>query len=643
MKDGSDAEEARAFVGRDGALALLARLLAADSPAAVAFVHGPGGIGKSMLLREFARRAEAAGRCVWRVEGRDRDTAPDRLQDALHALAGAGGGVVLLDTYEQVPALGADLRAELAAAGARLVIAGRRPPDGAWLQDGWSEALLTLRLAPLADADALELVQRRGLDDAHAAARVAAWAEGSPLALAVAADALLAGQTLDLDRLDADAMLATTLLQRLAGDELHGQDREVIAVAAIARAVDARLLAAVLPGIDGDHAEAWLRSLSFAEPLGVRVTLHERVRKAVRGGLLASDPEHEHELRRRIADQLYWRAVLGEARLSADLAELIDDETIRWGLAPPPLAYRAAPVATGDERQLAARLDAGGTAWWRSVRRWFEHGRDNVTIVRDAAGLIAGFGIWATLAFAPAWVDEDAILGPWLADARKRSPAGDVLLLRDSFDLSGRTDAHSPVVAVGNHAIIMRSGLANPRYAYAPLAPGDSAGEEFLDAMGYSHVPELDARDGEREVRCYLNDWGPGGVMGVIRDFVYRDLGLPPGPTLTRGALAAETVRDALRCFHEPGSLAASPLARGGSVEERAASVRRLLRNATAASFGDSVEERLQRATVERGYLDPDGGHSRAQLELHVGRTTYFRRLADASARVSDYVLASRL
>jgi hypothetical protein len=635
---GKDAREARSFVGRDSALAVLARLLEPDATAAVVFVHGPGGIGKSALLREFARRAVQAGRRVWQVEGRDRDAAPERLQEALRAIARTEGGVLVLDTYDQVPALGAVLREALAGPGARLVIAGRRPPEPEWQSD----ALLTLPLAPLVAAEACELVKRRGLDDPHAVARVAAWADGSPLALAVAADALLAGQTLDLDRLDADAMLATTLLRRLAGEELEGHDREVIAVAAIARAVDARLLAAVLPGIDGDHAEEWLRSLSFAEPLGTRVTLHERVRKAVRGGLLASDPEHEHDLRRRIADQVYARAALGEPRLSADLAELIDDEAIRWGLAPPPLAYRAAAVAPGDEQQLAERLHATGTAWWGRVRRWFEHGRDNVTIVRDAAGAVAGFGIWATLALAPAWADDDSVLGPWLADARRRAPAGDALLLRDSFDLSGSTDARSPVVTLGNHAIILRSGLANPRYMYAPLPPDDPVGQEFLRAMGYAHMPELDVGDGERQVLCYVNDMGPGGVMGTIRDLVYRDLGLPPAPALTPDALAAETVRDALRCFHEPGTLAASPLARGGTVEERAASVRRLLRQATAAAFGDSADERLQRAVVERGYLDPDGGHTRAHLELHLGRTTYFRRLADASARVSDYVLASR-
>jgi AAA+ ATPase superfamily predicted ATPase len=44
-------EDARRFVGRERELGVLESLLADDPPAAVAFVHGAAGIGKSALLR----------------------------------------------------------------------------------------------------------------------------------------------------------------------------------------------------------------------------------------------------------------------------------------------------------------------------------------------------------------------------------------------------------------------------------------------------------------------------------------------------------------------------------------------------------------------------------------------------------------
>jgi hypothetical protein len=177
---------------------------------------------------------------------------------------------------------------------------------------------------------------------------------------------------------------------------------------------------------------------------------------------------------------------------------------------------------------------------------------------------------------------------------------------------------------------------------YAGL-PDDRDAQEFVRSVGYRHVPELDVQDGERAVRCFVCDLGPGGTIGILRDAVYRDLGLSPPPHVPPDQLAATIVRDALRAFRTPGALATSPLARGTRVDERAASMRRLLLGAVDRAFGDSADERLQRAVIQRGYLDPDGGHSVAQLELHLARSAYFRRLADASARVGEYVRSANL
>jgi putative protein kinase ArgK-like GTPase of G3E family len=80
-------QDARRFVGRERELGLLEAMLVDDPPASVAFVHGEGGIGKSALLRELARRAARHGRRARLIEGRDLDPVPGALE---HALAGAG-------------------------------------------------------------------------------------------------------------------------------------------------------------------------------------------------------------------------------------------------------------------------------------------------------------------------------------------------------------------------------------------------------------------------------------------------------------------------------------------------------------------------------------------------------------------------
>ncbi|MEU8615833.1 ATP-binding protein, partial [Actinoplanes sp. NPDC048791] len=77
------AARAEALVGRDAERAVLDRMLsgAADAPL-VAYLHGPGGIGKSWLLRHAGRQAEPAGRRVVSIDARYLDADPRRLAEA---------------------------------------------------------------------------------------------------------------------------------------------------------------------------------------------------------------------------------------------------------------------------------------------------------------------------------------------------------------------------------------------------------------------------------------------------------------------------------------------------------------------------------------------------------------------------------
>jgi hypothetical protein len=632
--------EQQGLVGRERVLAALELWLGTRGEPPVLFLHAPGGIGKSALVRALASRAAARGFEVVALDGRSPDAVADELQDAL--ADPVADRLVILDSVEQAPAFEALVR-ELVepASDARVLLAGREPPGAEWRQRGWEHRLRAVSLEPLAPEAARSLVARRGLDAPGAVEQVVAFAGGSPLALSFATDAVISGQAIALERLDADALLGGALLDRVSSGRESLRDPEVIAVAAIARAVDARMLAAVLPGTDGDRAEALLRELSFAERLGTRVTLHERVRKAVHSTLLAEDPTHENELRRRLADHIHARLALGEKHLSLDLTELIADEAVRWGLAPPPTAYYPSRPAPGDDERIAARLNATGTEWWSGMRRWFEEAPDQVGVIRNADGEIEAVAVWVTPATAPDWAGDDAVIGPWIAHAEANELGPDVCFLREGFDFGPAGTQPSPAISAGNQFVMQRIGVANLRYGYVGVAPDDADMLGFVAAMGYVEHPELDAVDGERRVRCAIRDYGPPGALGFLRDVVYHDLGLPPPQSGAATELAAETVRDALRCFHRPARLAASPLARGGTIEQRAASVRRLLRESVEATFGDSASERLLYAVIERGYLDPHAGHGRAQVELHVSRTTYFRQLGEASDRVAEHVLAT--
>ena len=71
------------FVGREPELEFFDSLFVEEPTHQVVLVHGPGGIGKSTLLREVARRAEKRGYRPTLVEGRELAPVPGEIENAL--------------------------------------------------------------------------------------------------------------------------------------------------------------------------------------------------------------------------------------------------------------------------------------------------------------------------------------------------------------------------------------------------------------------------------------------------------------------------------------------------------------------------------------------------------------------------------
>ncbi len=642
------------FVGRATELAFFDSLLVEDPPANVVLVHGPGGIGKSTLLREVARRAREHGRSPRLVDARELAPVPGQIEHALHGVDADTLPLVMFDTWERMTAAGTFLRSRLLPSlpdRSLVILAGRTAPEPEWFQGGWEQVTVEYELRPLARAEALSLLEARGIEDQELQGELFAWSRGSPLALTLAADAVQAGGSWNPQRIEDRPELVRALIRHLAHTELDGGNFDVMAVAALARATTRPLLEEVLPDVDAAAAEEWLRSRSFAEQTNIGVTLHDIVRKAVRADLKLRDPERERELRRRIADHLHARALSGETRLLTDLAELVDNPAIRWGFgAEGSVEYRVDDVRPEDFDAASERvkLRPGGEAWWEGAREIFEEAPECVVIARDRADKLAGICIFTTPHTAPPAVERDPRLSGWLAHAREHYPDGNVLLWRDSLDLSrdAKGDLGSRVLAVMNTAAILRSGLVNPRISYVPIDPANEAAAAFARSINGVHVAELDVELGGITHECHIVDSGPGGILGAQRATVYAELGLHPPAASESASPAAvasvtrESVKALARRLDRPLELAASSLAEGATPEERAESVRALFREAAASAFGDSADEQLLRRIAERGFLTRDTSHEALADELNVSRATYFRRLRQAADRLADAILA---
>ncbi|HEY2506356.1 MAG TPA: hypothetical protein VGI58_07550 [Streptosporangiaceae bacterium] len=690
------------FTGRQGEIAFLRKCLEDDDPpASVVHICGPGGIGKSTLLRETARSGRALGRTVIALDGRELGPAPERLEAAMREAAGEERPLILLDSYERMTALDSYLRRDLLPSlpgRAVVVTASRLDPDVGWFSGGWEAVTARLDLGALAPDEARLLLAAHGLADGRVPA-IIDWAHGSPLALALAADAATADAGWSVtghpDRPD----IVRSLLLRLVETELGGVRPSALGVAVVARTTTPELLRAVLPGGSANSpsngpvplseeaamvAYRELAGLTITEQLATGITVHELARKALLADLRQRNPQLERDLRRRIFDYLYARA-RHEPALMIDMAHLVENPLLRWGFGWDGNAeYRIDSVRPGDADRIAPG-QIENRLWWQLTRQYFDLAPDRVAIARDRDEQICGYLVCMSLATAPAFAADEPLAGPWLAHARTAAGLGESVFWQAAVDMTGTGQVQAMLGIAG----MLRCGAASPRFAYLPIDTRVAGAAEFAAALGAEHLTDLDRDLGDGvAVQCHRLDYGPGGIFSYMRAQLYAELGLSgPGepaqvqPARGQSALNqlarnqtapnqpahsqpapgqlvpdqparrqpaarevepapmdVETVREALKGFRVPRDLARSPLASGRTQTERAESVRQLIRAGAAAAFGDSENERLLLRVLTAGYLEPATSHEAAANRLSLSRAAYFRRLRTAVERLAEYL-----
>lgn len=595
------------FVGRSAELELFRAALGSDAPDfAVLHIHGPGGMGKTTLLREFARLAEEAGRTALTLDGRNLDPSPAGFMAALGAALGLPPDVapleelgatpdlvLLLDTYELVAPLDPWLRDSLLPQlpeGALVVVAGRQPPASAWrAEDGWGVLTRIVSLRNLRPDESEAYLHGRGLSEEEAG-RILSATYGHPLALSLAADMLAqspASGAIDLRR---DPDILHLLLERFAADVPDPALRQALEICAHAFTTDEALLAACLGRERARAAFEWLRGLSFVEQGPHGLFPHDLAREALEADLRWRDLPRFRALHEQVRSCIIQRILEtgGQAQQTAIFALLFlhrNNPFMRpfyaWQTLGQLYIEPAAPAELPQIEALILRHQ--GPEALAVARHWFGRPQSACYAFRAARGAIAGFCHVLDIS----QVDEaDLAADPAVRAAAAHLQAaapprqGDVVLyFRNWMDVE--LYQRSPSIFNMCAMVSMRRWFTTPRLAYSFIAQDFS--DEYAEMFAYLRMPLAPAAgfilDGRR-FGVFAHDWRAEPVLEWLRVMGERELldeivaleSLPHPPQAV--ALSepefAEAVRQALKQLGRPDMLAQSPLLRSRCLRERA-------------------------------------------------------------------------
>jgi hypothetical protein len=647
----------------------------------VLYVCGPGGVGKTTLLGEFAALAEQAGARVLHLDGRNVEPSPDGFVDALRAALGLGPGaspldalatcpefgprqVLLVDTYEVLAPLDAWLRdvflPELPDH-VLVVLAGRQPPAPAWRADpAWQELMRVVPLRNLRPEESRAYLAQRELPAAQHDA-VLAFTHGHPLALSLVADVF--AQRRDLAPFAPAAVpdVVRALLERLVQQVPGPAHRAALEACALVRLTSEPLLAALLATADAHALFAWLRDLSFVESGRLGLFPHDLAREALAADLRWRNPDWHAELHRRARG--YYAARLQQTRGAEQQRVLFDyvylhrdNPAIR-----PFLEWREAGTAlpdamrAGDRAALVAMVARHeGDAAARLADYWFARQPEGVVVYRDAEQRPAGFVARVALeGLGEAELAADPVVRAAHDYVRRRAPLrpGERATCFRFWMARETYQAVSPMQTLlfGN---VAQYYLTTPGLAFTCFAVADA--DFWAPVFAYLDLtlaPELAYESGGRRHGVYTHDWRAVPPVAWLDLLAERELALavpaPPPPSeqlvvLSEPAFAA-AVRDALQHLTAPDALRGNPLLRSRLVVERAgvnaatagrvAALQALVTEAAEMLRASPRELKAYRA-LHHTYLQPGPTQERVAELLDLPFSTYRRHLTAGVARV---------
>lgn len=670
--------EAALFVDRQAESEQFARWLEADAPhPEILQITGHAGIGKSALLREFARRAQALGRSpIAYVDGGAIAPTESEFTRAVTGeegvdpavFFGARPALLIIDGMEELAPLTRWLTTELIPSldqSVRVVVGGRQSVGPMW--NSALNSVRTINVGSLPWEAAVQYLERRGVA-AVVVDQILGAAGGYPLALSLAADLAVQRGVTRFKKVPEWNLTLSGLVAELLRDA--PKLRSLLEAAAVVRQFNEPTLAAIAGLDDAGEAFGELCAVSFIRPAQHGLTLHDDVRRVVIEELAWRNPERLAWLRRQA--RAYYRERIrqrqpGEEWLVPErlyLWEHIIHATYFAGGEPGTMWVEASGPEDLDElvaiqADFVASIEAGVPVVAlpppeecspEVLRAIVSLPGTEVRIARSRDGYGHGYGFTlpvsqASLAILPRGGAIEAVVERALpADARRHLPAtweGSSVAYMSAAAVRGERSVEATgVLGLDWFRGVLRGG------AFLACSGGETAAQ-ISAALGGVCIPEVGTSSAGTPQRLdgYIFDIGRVGPDAWLEAVTN---GLPLPPVLSDEELEKE-LHLVLVGWPDDARLAKSPLAQlallvspdeaASPAENLRAVVRRAL--AETRSSDDALE--LACRALEIAYLERKLAHEAIAERLNVSRTTFYRLLHRAEREIASRLVNATL
>ena len=316
------------FIGRNPELEIFEDALAApELPFAVLYLYGPGGVGKTTLLRAYAQSAQELGYQVCQLDGRSIEASPEYFRNALHEQLRPGASndqdgqesgcrVLLIDTAELLAPLEGWLSDTFLPAlpdNCLTVFAGRNPPSHRWLSDpGWHELLRLMPLKNFNQQESLTYLQQRQIPESEYGP-ILAFTYGHPLALSLVADVYTQKPKSALKPQN-EPDIIKVLVERFTQEAPTSFHRAALEASSQVLLLNEPLLAAMVQVEDPYPLLHWLRGLSFFDANEYGLFPHDLAREALSADLRWRNPQWQATLHDRARKSYMSQFLAGSER-----------------------------------------------------------------------------------------------------------------------------------------------------------------------------------------------------------------------------------------------------------------------------------------------------------------------------------------